>query len=210
MGLFGGIASGKSRVAAHLHDRGATVLDADRLAHEELARPEARAALLEALGPAALGPDGAADRKSIADIVFRDPERLRRLEAILHPRVLARMAEEVARRATPAGARREVVVLDAPLLAEAGGLGMCEEVLFVDAPLAARLERAKGRGWSEEELRRREARQMPLEEKRRAASFVARNDGDLAALEAEVDRFWRARIAPRIEAEAPAKSAAPA
>jgi dephospho-CoA kinase len=200
LGLFGGIASGKSRVAALLAERGATILDADRLAHDELGSEEVRAEVVEALGPGVLSPEGAIDRRAVANVVFADPPRLRRLEGILHPRVLARFAGEIQRlrEAGRAGGPRGVVVLDAPLLAEAGGLGMCDERLFVDAARETRLRRARERGWSDAELERREGRQLPLAEKRAAATYVIDNDGDLAATKAAVDRFWRERIAPRL------------
>jgi len=198
VGLFGGIASGKSCAAKRLRERGARVLDADRCAHEELLRPEVRSLVAEALGPAALDAEGKVDRRAVSEVVFREPAKLRALEAILHPRVMARLAEEIAAAGTPPGAPRAVVALDVPLLAEAGGLDWCDERLFVDAPLEARRARALARGWAPGELERREARQRPLDEKRALATCVIDNGGDEAALASRVDRFWDERVAPRL------------
>jgi dephospho-CoA kinase len=198
VGLHGGIASGKSRVAALLSDHGAFVLDADRLAHRELERPEVRASVTAAFGPEVVA-QGTIDRRALAGLVFSDPVRLRRLESILHPRVLAVIGAEIDRLAERReDGRRGVVVLDAPLLVEAGGAGLCDETLFIEASRETRQRRARERGWDERELERREAHQRPLAEKRAAATTVVHNDGDLADTAIAVDRFWRERIAPRL------------
>lgn len=198
VGLFGGVASGKSRVGAMLAARGAKVLDADRMAHAELERPEVRDEVVALLGPEVRGPGGALDRAAIARAVFGDRARLARLEGIVHPRVMAEIGAEIERARAPEGGTRRVIVLDAPLLAEAGGMGLCDERLFVDAPREVRERRAAERGWAPGELERREARQRGLAEKRSEATFVIDNGGDLAATEARVDEFWRERIASRL------------
>lgn len=198
VGLLGGIASGKSRVAALLQERGAAVLDADRLAHEELQRPEVRDEVEAAFGPGVVGRDGGIDRGALGALVFENRPKLLALEAIVHPRVMARIAAEIERRGAAPGEARKVVALDAPLLVEAGGAGLCDEVLFVDAAPETRERRARERGWPPGELGRREARQVPLAEKRAGATAAIDNDGDLAATAAAVDRFWRERIAPRL------------
>lgn len=185
-------------MASLLAGRGATVLDADRMAHRELERPEVRGEVVRALGEGVRGPDGRIERRAVAEAVFGRPERLRALEAILHPRVLAAFEAEIERRRAPPGEPREVVVLDAPLLWEAGGRALCDERLFVEASPETRARRARERGWAEGEIERREARQVPLEEKRAAATYVIDNDGDLARTEEQVDRFWRERLAPRL------------
>lgn len=199
VGLLGGIASGKSRVSSLLGAHGAAVLDADRLAHEELGSPAVRAEVLSIFGESVFeATSGEVDRRALGRAVFGDPARLRRLEEILHPRVMARIAAELdAKRAGP-GEPRRVVVLDVPLLLEASGIGLCDEVVFIDVPLEMRLERVRERGWAEGELERRESRQAPLARKRAAAGFVIDNGGDLMATAAQVERFWRERIAQRI------------
>jgi dephospho-CoA kinase len=82
------------------------------------------------------------------------------------------------------------IVLDAALLIEAGWSGLCTAIAFIDCPRDERLRRAQIRGWTEEDFTRREAAQLPIEEKRRRASHVIDNSGSLADLDHEVERFW--------------------
>ncbi|GIW73333.1 MAG: dephospho-CoA kinase [Planctomycetota bacterium] len=198
VGLLGGIASGKSEVARRLAARGAEVLDADRLAHAELDRPEVRERLRAEFGPGIFDAAGELDRRELSRVVFADPARLRRLEQIVHPGVLAAIAGRLAALAAPAPARRRVAVLDVPLLLESGMAAGCDELLFVHAPPAARRARARARGWDEAELGRREAHQADLERKRAAATWVVDNTGSLAELDEQLERFWRERIAPAL------------
>jgi dephospho-CoA kinase len=189
VGLIGGIGAGKSAVARALADRGALVLDSDADAKLALDRPDVRATLEQWWGSDVISADGRIDRRAVAAIVFNAPEERRRLEAIIHPILKADRAKAVA----AARARGvEVVVIDAPLLLEAGVDRECDAVLFVDAPREIRLARVKAtRGWDEAELSRREAAQLPLAEKRARANSVIVNDGDQAALTARVDEWLR-------------------
>src|SRR5215211_4898875 len=116
IGLTGGIGSGKSTVSQLLVERGALLVDADRLARDVVQPGTAGlAAVVEAFGDSVLAPDGSLDRAALAAIVFADPESRRRLDGIVHPLVRQRAAELVA--AAPADA---VVVQDVPLLVETG------------------------------------------------------------------------------------------
>jgi len=192
VGLLGGIASGKSLVARQLAELGAGVLDADRAAHEVLRLPEVEAAARQRWGERVFGPDGWIDRGLLADLVFSDPpegpvER-KFLEKLTHPeiaRVLKRQAEQL----DAAGV--EVAVLDAPLIFEAGWNKLCDVLVFVDAPLEARLARAKHRGWGEEELASRQRTQAPLGFKREQADWVIDNSGTPEQTRAQVERLWR-------------------
>jgi dephospho-CoA kinase len=180
IGLAGGIGSGKSEVARLLAARGCYVIDSDAAAREVLQRPEVRDELVRWWGRGILGTDGSVDRRAVAKIVFADPEERRRLEGLVHPLVRARrgeLIEEARRRGAPAA------VIDAPLLFEAEVDRECDAVIFVDAPRQERLRRVReSRGWSKEELERREGAQMPLEEKRRRSTYVVENAGDREAL----------------------------
>lgn len=191
IGLLGGIASGKSRIAALLVERGAQTIDADALAHGELERPEVREAVAAAFGPEVLDAGGAVDRRALAARVFDDPAALAKLEAIVHPGVIAAIGRALEATDAPA------IVLDVPLLAESGLAALCDELIFVDASRETRVARARARGWSEAELARREARQRPLEEKRAAATAVINNDGDLERTRRQVEEFWRRRVEGR-------------
>lgn len=184
IGIVGGIGAGKSEVARAMAAQGAVVIDSDAEARAALERPEVKARLVEWWGPGVLNAEGAVDRAAVAKVVFERPAERERLEGLVHPLVKSRRAELIDR-ARAAGAT--VAVIDAPLLLEAGVDAECDFLVFVDAPREVRLARVReSRGWSEEELARRERAQWPLERKRAAADEVIVNDGARAALERRV------------------------
>lgn len=185
IGLVGGIGSGKSSVAAELARQGrGIVIDSDKEAKAALDRPEVRDQLVSWWGPGVLGKDGRVDRGQVADIVFRRPEERARLEALVHPMVRATRAQAI-ERARSAGAA--LAIIDAPLLFEAGVDRECDLIVYVDAPLRARVGRVKAtRGWDAAELERREKAQLPLEEKRERSDDVVVNDGEPGALPGRV------------------------
>lgn len=185
VGLTGGLASGKSTVARRLRERGATVVDADRLVAElyEPGEPGARVAA-ELFGPEVLDPRGAVDRVRLAEVVFSDPEARRRLEAAIHPLVRERFAEL-------AGREDGVVVLEATLLVEAGYAPDFDRVVTVEADPEVRLRRAVERGMDEAEARRRLQAQGDGTARRDAADVVITNDGGVEALERRVDALAR-------------------
>jgi dephospho-CoA kinase len=203
LGVLGGIASGKSRVAALLAGPDGVVIDADRLAHEALALPEVRQQVVARVGAQVLDPSGAVDRAALGRAVFDSPELRRELEGWIHPRVRRGIASRLDR------ARADgvpTVVLDVPLLfendAQHGLVAACDLLVFVEAPDQLRDERARARrGWEAGEVARREAAQLPLAEKRARADHVIVNDDDLAALEAAVadllDRLEATRTGSR-------------
>jgi dephospho-CoA kinase len=183
IGLVGGIGSGKSAVAATLASEGCLVCDSDELVRRQYDEPAVRARLQGWWGPGILDERGRVDRAAVAAIVFRDPEERRRLEAFLHPLVEA----ERARRFDMAPAGTVALVIAAPLLLEAGLGPSCDHIWFIDAPEALRRARVMGsRGWSADELARRESAQWSLDRKRSAAHHVLRNDGDPASLREQV------------------------
>lgn len=187
LGLAGGIGAGKSEVARLLAERGALVTDSDQEAKAALDRPEVRGELVRWWGPEILNTEGRVDRKAVARIIFADAAQRLRLEALVHPLVKATRAQLVDR-AKGQGVR--LVVIDAPLLFEAGLDAECDAVLFVDAPREQRLARVQAtRGWDEAELDRREKAQIPLDEKRRRSDEVILNTGDVGALRQGVAAF---------------------
>ncbi|TYB44741.1 dephospho-CoA kinase [Actinomadura chibensis] len=189
VGLTGGIGSGKSEVSALLRARGAVVIDADRIAREvvEPGTPGLAAVVAE-FGEDVLLPSGGLDREKVGRVVFADPERLAALNAIVHPLVGERMEELMD--AAPADA---VVVYDVPLLAENGLASMYDEVVVVDAPEEARLDRLVARrGMTEEDARARMANQASPEERRAVATRVIDNSGTLDDLKKQVDALWEA------------------
>lgn len=187
VGLTGGVASGKSTVSAILSELGATVIDADLLAREVVAKgtPGLDQVVAE-FGPEVLTPDGDLDRAKVGAHVFADPEARKRLEAIIHPLVFERIValEEGA----PAGG---VVVHDIPLLAESGRAETFDEVIVVDVPEEVQVERMlRDRAWTEADARARIAAQTSREARLAIATIVIENTGTLADLRAHVTEVY--------------------
>jgi dephospho-CoA kinase len=198
IGLIGGIGSGKSLVAEMLGELGALVLDADKMGHAILADdPDVRDAVRRRWGEAVFPAEGGVDRRAIARRVFGDgPAALddrRFLEGQLHPRIRRRLEAE--RDSAAAESKGRAVVVDAALLFEAGWNDACDLVVFIDAPRDMRLQRARQRGWSDEEFAAREAAQWPVEEKRRRSNVVIPNDDSREDLRRAVQAFWAQHIA---------------
>lgn len=192
IGLTGGIGTGKSSVARLLAELGAAVLDADDVARR-VVEPDGPAydAVVSRFGPGVLGPDGRIDRAALADIVFADPAARRDLEAIVHPAVRAeidRRIEALRRLPEPPA----VVVVEIPLLFEAGRAADFDQVWVVYAPDEVAAARASARsGLDPERVRARQQAQWPIAEKVRRADVVIDNGGDWAQTEAQVRAAWR-------------------
>ena len=185
-GLTGGIASGKSVVAARLRARGLPVLDADALAREVVAPgSEGLAAVVAAFGEGVLTPGGELDRKRVADLVFQDAGARARLNAIVHPRIGALTAL----RSAELDARGEpLACYEAALIVENGLAGMFRPLVVVSAPESLQIARAMARdGATEAEARARVGAQMPLAAKAAVADVVLENTGTLAELVARTD-----------------------
>jgi len=194
IGLAGGIGSGKSLVARMMGHLGACVLDADQAAHAVLADPDVIATLSDWWGPEVLRPGGQVDRQQVGRIVFEDPEQRRRLEALIHPRILGEWAETLQRcRIDPSVA--PAVVIDAPLLFECGLEAECDAIVFVDVPQDVRARRVMAdRGWSIEELQGREKMQKSLDIKRSKADHIVENNSSVSDLRQKVADIFSAII----------------
>jgi len=176
-------------VARLLQELGAAVIDADALARSATEDPDVLARIAVSLGED-LVVGGRLDRAATAARVFGDPAALARLNAIVHPWVRARSAERE-RQLTATVPSPPVIVHDVPLLYENGLDAAMDAVVVVDAPLETRLRRVAERsGVSVEELRARDAAQLPLEEKVARADFVVGNAGDLRELRVAVGTLW--------------------
>jgi dephospho-CoA kinase len=186
VGLTGGIATGKSTVTAILRELGCHLLEADKIAHRFI-EPGGAAYndVVREFGPGILTPDGRVDRTKLGAIVFADPLRLARLNAIVHPHVLAEQDRELAaiERAEP----HAIAVVEAALLIEAGYTDRLDCLVVTwctPEQQLARLTRqdaglGAGRGLTLEQARQRIAAQLPLEEKRRMADEVIDCSGSL-------------------------------
>jgi len=190
VGLTGGIASGKSLVAAMLRELGAPVVDADALARVavEPGRP-AYEDIVREFGPEVLAEDGTLDRKRLADVVFADPAKRKRLEAITHPRI-AQLAQQATAEHAARGAR--VVIYEAALLVENGMYRFLDGLIVVAAAEEEQLRRAVLRdGQGEAAARARIAAQLPLAKKVEVATHVIDNSGTVEETRAQVERLWR-------------------
>ncbi len=194
IGLTGGIACGKSTVAAHFRAWGATIIDADALAREVVRPGEpALGALVRAFGEGILLPDGSLDRKGLGQRVFGNPAAVAQLNAITHPAILARTGRLLAD-AQRAGLAW--VIYEAALILEnkhqAGLAGLVCVVCPPDAQLARLLAR---NDLSEAEAKARIAAQTTDDVRREHATWLIDNSGDMAALEAESRRVFDAIVA---------------
>jgi dephospho-CoA kinase len=194
IGIVGGVASGKSLVAAQFAQLGAGVLDADRAGHEALRLPEVEAAVRKRWGDDVFGPDGHVDRTRLAKIVFsgKDAQHERgHLEQLLHPEI-GRLIQQQSEALAAAGAN--IAVLDAPLLIEAGWDNFCEKIVYIDAPRSLRCQRAAARGWSEEDFTAREGAQDSLDRKRSRVDVTIDNSGPPERTLAQVEQFWESLV----------------
>lgn len=203
VGLTGGIASGKSTVAALLRDLGAVVIDADAIVRELQAPGSAVLdELATVFGNEIIDASGALDREALGAIVFRDPEARARIGAILHPKVGAEMAHrtEAARRSGV-----ELIVLDIPLLLEgrkagtgnAAHLGV-DFTVVVYVPEILQIERQIERdGCDGDEAMRRIRSQLSIEEKKEMADFVIDNSGTRSETEKQVRELYATLISSR-------------
>jgi dephospho-CoA kinase len=190
IGLTGNIACGKSTVAKMLGELGAEVIDADRLVHELMAPgTETWRAILRRFGHEISRPDGTIDRSRLAGTVFRDPEALRNLEAILHPEV-RRLAE-----ARIAASERPVVVLEAIKLIESGWHERADSVWVVTCAREQQIRRLmETRGMERGDAETRVDAQAPPEDKVRHADVVIDNSGSIEEARTQVEAAWGTMI----------------
>ncbi|HXH83768.1 MAG TPA: dephospho-CoA kinase [Candidatus Tectomicrobia bacterium] len=195
VGLTGGIATGKSTVSAMFRRLGCEVVDADVLAREVVAPGEpALAEIVREFGAHVLQPDGTLDRKRLGAVVFADPARRKRLEAITHPAIRRRLAERLA--ALEAAGFAGIVIFDAAVIVESGNHRMLDRLVVVVTDEETQLRRLMARDRIDEaEARRRVASQMPLAEKAKLADHVVDNSGALEATEAQVRQVHAALLA---------------
>jgi dephospho-CoA kinase len=192
IGLVGGIGSGKSTVARLLAERGGLLIEVDPIAHESLRDPSIRAKVLERFGSEILGENGEIERRKLAVPVFASDSARRDLESWIFPWVGERVRERI--RAAESDAKKAFVVLDAPVMLEAGWNDACDRIIYVHAPREVQLARMANRGWSLEQLQARERAQLSLEEKARRADAIVDNGGSMESTTRQLDvllRQWK-------------------
>jgi dephospho-CoA kinase len=187
IGIVGGIGAGKSSVAAALVRHGGRLVAGDPLGHEALEQPDIRERIIEVWGERDIQTShGAIDRRKLGRIVFPSPVERSRLEHLVHPYIEKRIGEEIDKASADQAAR--FVILDAAIMLEAGWDGVCDRLIYVDAPRPVRLARVQSqRGWTDKDLANREAVQMPNEKKKARADAVIDNGGSPEATIAQVD-----------------------
>jgi dephospho-CoA kinase len=191
IGLTGGIASGKSTVVRCLRELGAPVVDADAIVHEVQAPgTPVTAAIAQEFGPEVLRADGSLDRAALGRIIFTDAARRKALEAIVHPAVLAQMAQEVERYRAEG---RPAVVLDVPLLLEGGLQRTVDRVWVVYIDRATQRARLMARDHlTLDEADQRINAQMSLDDKLAYADLIIDNRATLAETRSQVADAWHA------------------
>jgi dephospho-CoA kinase len=190
IGLTGGIGTGKSTVTHMLAALGAAVIDADQVGHQ-IYLPEMPAwqELVATFGDVILNPDRTINRPALGKIVFADPEALRTLNRIVHPKMFDRMAELIA--AQRAQGSMPAIVIEAAVLIEANWTPLVDYVWVVVASEAMVIERlAQQRHLSADQVRARLAAQLSTDDRIKHAHVVIGNDGSLDDVRAAVQRAW--------------------
>lgn len=186
IGIVGGIGSGKSTVATALHELGCVIACADANVKKILATKEIQEELVAWWGNAVLDANGELNTKAIADLVFNNEKERGRLEQLLHP--LARNMQEAA--FEKADQYTKACVIDAPLLLETSLAELCDFIIFVEVSTEIRQKRViASRGWTAEELERRESTQLPLDIKRKRADYIVTNEDDLDNVKHQVEQI---------------------
>jgi dephospho-CoA kinase len=190
VGLTGGMGSGKTTVAKLFKALGAYVLDADEICRS-LVEPEKPAwrEVIDLLGNGILKDDQTLDRRKVADIVFKDPEKKRALEAILHPRVMEE--EQAVYKDILQDDPEALVIIDAALLIESENYRKVDKVIVIACDEETQLHRIMAKNmFSQEDVQNRLQQQMPLEEKIKFADYVLHNDSGLSELKEKVETLF--------------------
>jgi dephospho-CoA kinase len=191
IGLLGGIGAGKSTAAACFSRLGCGLIDADRIAHQILQKPEVIQKITDLFGTEVLSETGLADRKKLASAAFSSQAALDALTGIIHPLVLAR-CEEIIRQFRQDPSVRGIV-LDMPLLVEVGWDKHCDALVFMDCSQALRNRRiGKKREMDSDQQKKRENFQISLDKKKKMANFIIDNNSDESELAKQVEKVFSA------------------
>jgi len=188
VGLTGSIGTGKTTVLNLFKELGAYTVSADQIVHKLLKRKDIKEKIKREFGDV-FTPEGEVDRKKLADIVFKDIEKRKKLESIIHPEVfkeLNRFFKEVSEKDPDA-----VVIAEIPLLIETGNYKNYDLVIVVYAPEELQIERLKQKGMKDNEIIMRIKSQLPIEEKVKYADIVIKNTASLKQLKKEVEDVYK-------------------
>ena len=191
IGLTGGFKAGKSTVAKMLLELGAEVIDADKLARKAL-KPDSSTykKIIKEFGEKFLDDEGRINRRKLAKLVFSNKEKLNLLNSIVHPYVIDKVKEKIYR--TKQSNPDAIVIVDAPLLYEAGMQNMMDKIIVVSATKNKQIQRARETtSLSEYEVKRRIENQLPLSKKEKLADIVIENNGTLEDTRSQVKKMWK-------------------
>jgi len=189
IGILGGMCSGKSSAAEAFARLGCGVIDADKIAHEMLENERIKSQIREFFGKGVFTEDGRIDRASLGEAAFDTAENVERINAIIHPPVLAKIEDLVDKMKQKENVR--AIVLDMPLLAEAGWADKCDKLVFVDCKDEIRGQRAGQNGvFSKNQLKKREKFQISLDKKTKIADYTIYNNSGLSAMAEQVERIF--------------------
>jgi dephospho-CoA kinase len=199
VGIVGGVGAGKSSVVRNVKSLRLHFIDADRIGHDQLTVKKIKDQIVKTFGTQVLDSSGDISRPDLAAQVFGDSsekqDKRKQLNTIVHPAIRS----EIRRQINSAPQDADAIILDAALLLEAGWADECNAVIFIDTSLEQRRKRvAETRGWSAEELQRREASQLSLEEKRRRSDFCVDNSGDISVAAHQMEQALMKIIADDI------------
>jgi dephospho-CoA kinase len=190
VGLTGGLASGKSFVGRALADLGCYLIEADKLGHQVMMPDgEAYDAIVREFGPAVLDAEGRISRRKLSGLVWGNPERLEKLNSLVHPPVREREESRMAEiaQADPAA----IVVVEAAILVETGRYKDFDRLIVAACSAGQQMERALERGsYNKEEILARMSRQLPLEQKLSVADYVIDTSGEKEATLEQVRRVY--------------------
>jgi dephospho-CoA kinase len=198
IGVTGGIGSGKTTVTKILEDLGAPIIDADKVGHAIYAPGgPAYDSVIAAFGRGILASDGSVDRRKLGPIVFADPDALKRLNSIVHPKMFARMREMVD--TLRANGERNPIVVEAAILIEADWQPLFDEIWLVTASRERVVERIeRDRGLKPEQTESRIRAQLPDEDRRKYSTVVITNDGTIEDLREKVAGLWQGALARNV------------
>jgi dephospho-CoA kinase len=189
IGIIGGIASGKSTVAAEFGKLGCAVISADAIAHDLLMEEPVCDQVCELFGREILLPGGRIDRRKLAQVVFADEAKLAALNKVIHPRVLQRTEELIAKYKECEHAK--AIVLDMPLLIEVGWADRCDRLIFVRCDRDRRAGRLRDRGFLDErEIEIRENFQISVDKKAELADNTIDNNSDFLTLVRQIQDIF--------------------
>ena len=191
IGLTGGFKTGKSTVGRMLLELGTEVIDADKLAHKAL-KPDSSTyeKIIKEFGEKFLDDEGRINRRKLAKLVFSNKEKLNLLNSIIHPYVIDKVKEKIYR--TKQSNPDAIVIIDAPLLYEAGMQNIMDKIIVVLATKNKQIQRARQTtSLSEYEIKRRIESQLPLSKKEELSDIVIENNGTLEDTKSQVKKMWK-------------------